>query len=120
MKKFTEQIERLKDIVLGPEPDRRVKDDAEEALKRVDTMIREKDGNVYIFAVRITEPDPVPEVKYQGVEPDSIEVNFEVSEISGEKEVEVIDEGRKIKSLDGKFKDTFKKYEVHIYKIPLK
>lgn len=119
MKKAVDQIERLKEVILGPEPERKVKDDANEALKRVETMIREKDGYVYIFAVRITEPDPVPEVKYQGKEPDSIEVNFEVSGISGEKEIEVIDENRKIKITDGKFKDIFKKYQVHIYKIPL-
>ncbi|MCS7181461.1 MAG: PKD domain-containing protein [bacterium] len=119
MKRFADQIEKLKEVILGPEIEREVQDDANEALKRVDTLIREKDGFLYIFAVRITEPDPVPEVKYQGKEPDSIEVNFEISGLSGEKEIEVIDENRKIKVVDGKFKDTFKKFEVHIYKVKI-
>jgi PKD domain len=117
MKKFTDQMAILAPIVLGPEPARTVKDDANAPLKRVDTMIREKDGKVYVFAARVTEPDPIKEAKYQGVEPDSIMVNFTASGLTGNFTAEVVDEGRTVSLTDGKFTDTCVKNAVHIYKI---
>jgi len=96
-----------------------VKVDANVALNRVDTMIREKDGNIYIFAVRVTEPDPVPEVKYQGVEPETITVNFTVSGLRGRNTGGVVDEDRAVSLSNGQFTDKFAKNEVHIYKIPV-
>ena len=49
MKKFSDQMRVLAPVVLGPEPARTVTDNANAPLNRVDTMIREKDGNIYIF-----------------------------------------------------------------------
>ena len=69
------------------------------------------------FAARVTEPDPIPEAKYQGVEPKSITVNFTVSGLAGNAMAQVIDEGRAILVRDGMFTDTFAKNAVHIYKI---
>ncbi len=117
MKKFADQIKVLTPVVLGPAPARTVTTNANVALNRVDTMIREKDGNIYIFTARVTEPDPVPQVKYQGVEPESITVNFKVSGLAGSALVEVIDEGHQISLTDGLFTDKFGKNAVHIYKI---
>jgi len=68
MKKFSDQMKVLASVVLQPEPTRTVTEDANVPLNRVDTMIREKDGNVYILAARVTEPDPIKGAKYQGVE----------------------------------------------------
>ena len=119
MKKFTDQIKALTPVVLSPLPARVVKVDANVALNRVDTMIREKDGNIYIFAVRVTEPDPVPEVKYQGVEPETITVNFTVSGLRGRNTGGVVDEDRAVSLSNGQFTDKFAKNEVHIYKIPV-
>jgi len=103
--------------VLGPEPTRIVTDDANMPLERVDTLIREKDGNIYVFAARVTEPDPIPQGKYQGVEPESITVRFIISNIVGNVRVDVIDEGRTITMTDGRLTDTFESNAVHIYKI---
>jgi hypothetical protein len=117
MKKFTDQMAILAPVVLGPVPARTVTDNANTALNRVDTMIREKDGVVYVFAARVTEPDPITGSNYQGAEPDSITVNFTMSGFTGSTTAVVVDEGRTISLTNGKFTDTFVKNAVHIYKI---
>ena len=117
MKKFSNQMKTLAPVVLGPEPYRTVTDNANAALNRVDTLIREKDGSIYIFTARVTEPDPIPEAKYQGVEPQSITVNLTVSGLAGNAMAQVVGEGRAILVRDGKFTDIFAKNAVHIYKI---
>jgi hypothetical protein len=117
MKKFTDQMALLAPIVLGPELARTVTDDANAPLKRVDAMIREKDGVVYVIAARVTEPDPVKGAKYQGVEPESITVNFTVTGLAGNTTATVVDEGRTVSLINGQFTDKFVKNAVHIYKI---
>jgi len=117
MKKFADQMSTLAPVVLQPAPSISVTDNANTALNRVDTMIREKDGVVYVFAARVTEPDPIDGAKYTGVEPASITVSFKVSGLTGSASAEVVDEGRVRTVTDGKFTDTFAKNAVHIYKI---
>jgi len=117
MKKFADQMNVLAPVVLGHIPAISVADNANTALNRVDTMIREKDGIVYVFAARVTEPDPIDGAKYTGVEPASITVSFKVSGLTGSASAEVVDEGRVRTVTDGKFTDTFAKNAVHIYKI---
>ena len=119
MKKFADQMRSLAPVVLGPEPDRTVADDANASLNRVDTMVREQHGDVYVFAARVTEPVPIPGAKFRGVEAESIAVNFEVSGLSGNAKAEVFGENRTVSVLNGRFKDTFVKNAVHIYKIPI-
>ncbi len=119
MKRFSDQMKSLSSIVLGPETDRIVTDDANKALRRVDTLVRKNGNEIYIFATRITEPDPIPEAKYRDVEPDSIVVNFKVGSIIGINEAEVVDEGRTISITNGQLTDIFMKNDVHIYKIVL-
>ncbi|MFZ3103385.1 MAG: PKD domain-containing protein [Smithella sp.] len=117
MKKFADQIKVLGPAVLGPAPARTVKDTANTALNRVDTMIREQDGAIYVFAARVTEPDPIDGAKYTGVEPEFITVSFTISGLTGSTIATVVDEGRTHAVTDGKFTDTFAKNAVHIYKI---
>ena len=117
MKKFADQMKVLAPVVLGPVPARIVIDDANAALNRVDTMAREQNGDVYVFAARVTEPDPIPGAKYRGVEPGSIAVNFEVSGLSGNARADVFGENRTIAVQNGRFADNFAKNAVHIYRI---
>ena len=117
MKKFADQMNEFAPVVLGHKPAISVTDNANTALNRVDTMIREKDGVVYVFAARVTEPDPIDGAKYTGVEPASITVSFKISGLTGSDSAEVVDEGRVRTVTDGKFTDTFAKNAVHIYKI---
>jgi hypothetical protein len=66
MKKFTNQITALKDVVLGPPTSRGVTDTANPVnvhdpsynQNRVDTMIREDANYIYVIAARMTEPPP--------------------------------------------------------------
>jgi hypothetical protein len=117
MKKFADQMKVLTPVVLGPETARTLTDDANVPLKRVDAMIRENDSTIYVFAARITEPDPISGASYQGIEPGSITVNFIVSGLSGPAVAEVVDESRTVSITNGQFTDTFDKNAVHIYRI---
>ncbi len=117
MKKFSDQMKVLAPVVLGPAPVRTVTDTANTPLNRVDSMIREKDGAVYVFAARVTEPDPMEGAKYMGVEPEFITVSFTISGLTGSAAATVVDEVHTHAVTDGKFTDTFAKNAVHIYKI---
>jgi len=119
MKEFADQMAVLAPVVLGPAPTRTVTrtDQANAALNRVDTMIREKNSGAYVFAARVTEPAPITGSNYQGVEPDAITVNFTVSGFTGSATAVVVDESRTIPLTNGQFTDIFVKNAVHIYKI---
>ncbi len=118
MTKFTDQVNRLAPVILGPEPDIHVSDNANVQANRVDTMVRYHDGYIYVFAVRLTEPDPITGSLYTIIEPATIAVNFQldtpVSSLA-----EVVDEGRSVPVAGGAFSDTFARNAVHIYRIPL-
>jgi len=116
MAEFTDQVTRLADVVLGPETDWQVTDSANERANRVDTMVREKDGDVYVFAVRVTEPEPLPFEETGYPEPESITVDFTVEGV-GSGVAEVFDEGRTLPVIGGAFSDAFAREAVHIYKI---
>lgn len=117
MKTFADQMKTLAPVVLGPETNYQLATDANVALKRVDAMIREKDGDIYIFTVRVTEPDPIPGSLYAGIEPEEITANFEINGFSGTCTIEVIDENRTVTMTNGCFSDTYERNAVHIYRI---
>ncbi|MBN2610395.1 MAG: T9SS type A sorting domain-containing protein [Bacteroidales bacterium] len=119
MKKFAGQMGRLAPIVLGPKTERTVADNANTALNRVDVMIRENKNYIYLFAARVTEPDQIAGAYYPGVEPDSIVVNFNISDIDYNGMIKVIDEDRLIPSVNGQFEDVFLKDDVHIYQVTI-
>ena len=80
-------------------------------------MIREKNGFIYIFAVRVTEQDPIIGSLYLGVEPTSISTTFTLSNPPSATTAEVVDESRSVTIVSGAFTDTFARNAVHIYKI---
>ncbi len=57
MAQFVDQITQLTPVVLGPEVDRAVTVDITGGDGRIDTMIREYNGETYLFAVRVSEID---------------------------------------------------------------
>jgi hypothetical protein len=118
MAKFTDQINRLAPVILGPEPEIHVADNANQQANRVDTMVRYQDGYIYVFAVRITEPDPITGSLYTIIEPPTLNVNFQLDKITSGL-AEVVDENRTVTVIGGTFTDTFARNAVHIYKIPL-
>ena len=121
MELFYKQITKYSKIVLDAPSSINVTDDANEPGKRVDLMVRKKgngnDSTVYIFAVRVTEPDSAT-AKYvqQEIEPDSILVKFTIPGITNETIISDLD-NRSLPIMNGVFQDTFKKCEVHIYRL---
>ncbi len=111
MASFTRKAERLAPAILSPASDRVITDSANERGNRVDTMVREYGGKVYLFAVRLTEP----ETEYaEAPEPEQISVTFTAPGFeytSGE----VLDESRTVTLQNRKFTDTFNRCAVHIY-----
>lgn len=130
---FTKQITELTPVVLGAAGERTVEVTATGGPQGngvVHTMLREYNGKVYLFAVRISEmeknanPAYTSELNPEGY-PDPVQnypvtANFKVSGFSN-KEVVVIPYKENRGYLDGiqngTFSDTFKPYEVHIYTI---
>ena len=119
MGKFAKQVLPLAPIVLGPPSTRTITNDAKVALKRVDIMSRDVDSTtVYLFAARVTEPDPVSAAKYKGIEPKNIVAHFSVSGFTGTYPTQVLYENnRMITTVNGQFSDTFAQNAVHIYRV---
>lgn len=119
---FYNQITKYSKVVLGAPSSVQVTDDANEPGKRVDFMVREKDNSgpdptIYIFAVRVTEPDSgSAEYVQQEKEPDNIVVNFAIPDIMNDTIISDLD-NRKLHIRNGTFQDTFKKCQVRIYRI---
>jgi len=66
-------------------------------------MVKKDEGVTYIFAVAMREGQT--------------NVTFRVRGLDGDKTVEVLGEGRTIKSKDGVFRDAFASWDVHLYRI---
>jgi hypothetical protein len=67
------------------------------------TMVKRHHGSIYVFAVRM-EPRPA-----RGT--------FRLPGLSGKAGVEVLNEGRTMAAVDGRFEDDFAGWGVHLYKI---
>ena len=115
MKEFEEHITQLTPIVLGPEVARTVTDDANVGGSRVDTMVRENGTDVWLIAVRVTEPD-------EPQSGDDLSVTFNIENFA-DGTAEVFNETdvggnlRTINVIGGQFTDSFAPNDVHIYKI---
>lgn len=119
MAQFKTQMDALAPVVLGSPGTFSVTDDANVRTNRVDTMTRDDGTNLYTFAVRITEPDPVGAEETSYPEPDSIGVTFTMTP-PRTGSMEVWGESRTISVVDGVWADTFNKNAVHIYRFVAK
>ena len=119
METFKNQITKYTDIILSPPSEKKVTNNANEPSRRVDFTVREKKNGtenfLYIFAVRVTEPDSAS-FYVQANEPESITVEFT---IPGYLNGTVFSEtnGKTFQLRDGKFNDIFRKCDVKIYRI---
>ncbi len=113
MAEFLQHINQLKNIVLGPDTTRTLSDNSNVRGNRVDTMIKENSSDIYIFAVRITEPDTEWD---EVAEPVSVSTTFTVGGSMGTT-VNVYNESRTLTISGGQFTDTFGRDAVHIYRI---
>jgi hypothetical protein len=66
-------------------------------------MVKKEGGATYVFAV--------------AMKPGETEATFALEGLPAGAQVEVLGEGRKIEPADGKFKDRFSNWDVHLYRI---
>lgn len=104
MQTFLDQITALTPVVLGPEDVETTVTDTEQGGGRVDVMVREHEGLVYVFAADVLGLAET--------------VRFDVEGLAAGTEVEVYDEGRTITASAGYFEDSFDSLSVHIYVLP--
>ena len=106
---FVTDMQTLAPAVLGSNSTHAVTDDANADGNRVDTMIKETDSDIWIFATRLSEIGEMSGT--------STSVNFNVSDLA-DKTVNVYGESnRTINMTGGAFSDSFMPGEVHIYQI---
>jgi len=129
MKKFADQMNGallLKDIILAAPPTTtRVTDSSNPTNSfnatyngnRVDIMERTSGSDLWVFSARVTEPEWITGIYYQGTEATTITTTFTVTNLLATDTVTVVDENRTISHSAGSFVDTFDKNAVHIYKI---
>jgi hypothetical protein len=118
MHEFVQQIGELAPAVLGPRTNRTVAVSYGQT-GRIDTMVREYDGHLYLFAVRVSEVQaqsnalhtpPPPQQDY------TLTTTFSLGPgVNGA--MEVYGEGRTVSVTNGQFTDTFAPYSVHIYRL---
>jgi hypothetical protein len=69
----------------------------------VEAMVKRHGGALYVFAV--------------GMRDGTVTATFTLAGVRGRTKAEVIDEGRTLDVSDGVFRDTFRPWDVHLYRI---
>lgn len=121
MTKFTKQITELAPAVLGPRISRTVSIDYKGQTGRIDTMLREYNGVLYLLAVRVSEaayqdpgettpPPPVQDYSLYNV---SLSIGDDINDTI----VNVYEESRTVAIVNGQISDSFEPFAVHIYLI---
>ena len=101
VKKIAGELRDLSPALLTPDSKRELSVAPEGAT--VDTMVKELDGRVYVFAVN-REPEPCS-------------ASFRLPGISPAVRVEVLFENRAFQAAGGSWKDDFKPLDVHVYRV---
>jgi hypothetical protein len=113
------QITNFSQVILAGPSARSFANTATTPSNRVDCLLRTvgagADTSSYLFAVRVTEPDPTA-VFVDWKEPDTVKATFSIGGI-GNADVVVEGENRTLKAANGSFTDAFGKCAVHIYRI---
>ena len=103
MAEFINHITKLTPIVLSAQTIESVKDDTNIAGRRVDTLVRQdKEGNIWIFAVRLTEVDEADSM--------AIDVTFTVDGLT--QEILVIEPGEFSQSVEESYGNPTEKQRI--------
>jgi len=132
MKEFAKSMETYGKIIVGPDNVEQITDNSNGRTNRVDTLTRkgveEGDNDTYLFAVRLTEPEPLNTQKYvetehmkpENIEREVITTTFTVPGVT-EGYAYVMDiNGNAVDFIPirgGKFTDTYRKEDYRIYRI---
>ena len=101
---INKQIRELAPVLNSPTLPDRVTISSPPDSPPVATMVKEHDGAIYLFAVDMRN---LP-----------AQATFKISGLNGGA-AEVLGENRSVTASAGKFSDSFKPYEVHLYRIPI-
>ena len=97
------QIQELAPVLNSPNVPSLVSAQSSSPDVPIDTMVKRHHGDTYVFAVSMRDADSRAE--------------FSVKDLDGTATVEVLGESRTIPIEAGRFSDSFKGYEVHLYRI---
>jgi hypothetical protein len=101
---INKQIHELAAVLNSPTVNFGVTVDSSNAKVPVDTMVKRYKGATYLFAVGMRDGETKATFTVNGLMPKGLQA-------------EVLGEDRTVNVAGGKFTDTFKPYEVHLYKI---
>lgn len=122
MARFLSEVTTLSPALAGSEPENKIEIDYGGQEATVDTLLREAEGNLVLFAVRRSEITVIPEevTPRPTVPPDPVQnydvtVTFDLGDVGLNGMATVYGEDRSIPVNAGAFTDIFRPYEVHIY-----
>jgi hypothetical protein len=97
------QVHRLAPVLNGPSVPGGVMVSSSPAEVPVEAVLKRHGGAAYVFAV--------------GMRGAEATATFTLAGVRGRAKAEVIDEGRTLEVRDGVFRDTFRPWDVHLYKV---
>jgi len=101
---LNKQITSLAPVLNSPTIEGKVKVSSSEKDVPIASMHKKNEGHPYLFAVNMRDKETKGKFTLRG--------------LTGRKKVEVLGENRKIDSLNGRFEDSFKGWDVYLYKLP--
>jgi len=100
---INQQIHELAPALNSPSIQDALKVESSNKDVPVEAMVKKQGGATYVFAV--------------AVKPGATEAAFALGDLPAGAQIEVLGENRKIDPADGKFKDRFGEWDVHLYRI---
>ncbi len=110
MASITKTIEDLTPAILANPTGRTIQSSQTAPGARVDAMVRQTPGYIWVFAARLTD--------FGEENHPPLATEFTVSGMTGSQTAAVYGENRTVPVANGVFTDTFAPYAVHIYQIP--
>lgn len=105
LNKVTKELAEMQDVLAAKTSDLSIRKEYHELMYSVDTgvevMVKKVNGKTYMLAVN-SDKNPV-KVTFKG--------------LAGFHEASVLSENRNLEITDGKFTDSYKPFDVHIYEI---
>ncbi|MGO8789088.1 MAG: hypothetical protein ACLQVL_17130 [Terriglobia bacterium] len=97
------QIRRLASVLNSPSMEDAVTVTSSSETVPIDVMVKRQGDSIYLFAVGMRNAPTTG--------------SFSLPALPPEAQVQVLDEGRTLAAKNGKFTDSFKSYDVHVYRV---
>ncbi len=106
IKKINQQIHALAPVLNSPTIEKAVRIETADAAVPVEAVVKRHQGATYVFAVAMRDGETT--------------ATFRVAGVTGPATAHVLGEDREITANDGVWQDTFRPWEVHLYRIVTK